>query len=205
MVGPPGFHVYSPTPDTALGWASSSPELPPLIMEVFLHKQVEVLMAALTAWEGELQQAREDQDAAWAEKEVLERAWNTSVQVLLEQAPEIWGLWEHPTQWEVQPTEEAEEWEMALEGGLLWAELEVARWRENWLANEAASGRAGILCWVWEHQVLLDGASVAFVSIQDMLAQMPMSQPPELQQGMARVGKLLAEHWRCNAVALGLW
>ncbi|KAG5349462.1 hypothetical protein C0989_003629 [Termitomyces sp. Mn162] len=100
---------------------------------------------------------------------------------------------------------EAEEWEMALEGGLLWAELEVARWREDWLANEATSGCMGILCWVWEHQVLLDGASAAFASIQDELAQMPTDQPLELQQGMARMGRLLAGHQRCNAVALGSW
>ncbi|KAG5731542.1 hypothetical protein E4T56_gene5485 [Termitomyces sp. T112] len=83
--------------------------------------------------------------------------------------------------WEVWPTEEAEEWGMAPEGGLLWAKLEAARQREDWLANEAASGHAGILCWVWEHQVLLDSASTAFVSIQDGLVQMSMGQPPELQ------------------------
>ncbi|KAG5330776.1 hypothetical protein C0989_008569, partial [Termitomyces sp. Mn162] len=38
-----------------------------------------------------------------------------------------------------------EEWEMAPEAGLLWVELEVARRREDWLANKAASGRVGIL------------------------------------------------------------
>ncbi|KAG5337028.1 hypothetical protein C0989_011116 [Termitomyces sp. Mn162] len=84
MVGPLEFHIYSPTPDTALERASSSPEPPPLITEVFLCKWVEVLMAALTAWEGELRRVREDQDAAWAEKEALEQVWNT----LLRVAPE---------------------------------------------------------------------------------------------------------------------
>ncbi|KAG5719417.1 hypothetical protein E4T56_gene13470 [Termitomyces sp. T112] len=78
MVGPLGFHIFSPTPGTLLGWASSSPEPPPLLMKVFLHKQVEVLMVVLMAWEGELCWAREDQDMAQAEKEALERAWNTS-------------------------------------------------------------------------------------------------------------------------------
>ncbi|KAG5715196.1 hypothetical protein E4T56_gene3074 [Termitomyces sp. T112] len=107
--------------------------------------------------------------------------------------------------WEAQPMEEVEEREMAPEGCLLQAELEVARRREDWLANEATLGRVGILCWVWEHQVLLDGASAAFASIQDGLAQMPVGQPLELQQGMARVGRLLAGHQQCNAVALGLW
>ncbi|KAG5348822.1 hypothetical protein C0989_007940 [Termitomyces sp. Mn162] len=127
------------------------------------------------------------------------------VRVAPEQVPEVQGLQERPTQQGVWPTEEAEEWEMALEGGLLWAELEVARRREDWLANEATSGCAGILCWVWEHQVLLDSASAAFASIQDRLVQMPMGQPPELQQGMARVGRLLVGHRRRNAVAPESW
>ncbi|KAG5348492.1 hypothetical protein C0989_010401, partial [Termitomyces sp. Mn162] len=128
MAGPPGFHIYSPTLDAALGQASSSLEPLPLITEVFLHKQ-----------------AREDQDAAQVEKEALEWAWNTSMQVAPEQVLEIWGLQERPTQREVQPMEEAEEWEMVLEGGLLRVELEVARWREDWLANEATLGCTGIL------------------------------------------------------------
>ncbi|KAG5332711.1 hypothetical protein C0989_006581 [Termitomyces sp. Mn162] len=145
MAGPPGSHVHFSTPDAALGWASTSLELLPLIMKVFLHKQVEVLMAALTAQEGEFQQAREDQDVAWAEKEALEWAWNTSVRVVLEQVLEVRGLQEHLMQWEVQPMEEAEEQEMVLEGGLLQAELEAARQREDWLANEATSGCARIL------------------------------------------------------------
>ncbi|KAG5349378.1 hypothetical protein C0989_004273 [Termitomyces sp. Mn162] len=205
MAGFPGFHVHSPTPDTALGWASSSLEPPPLITEVFLCKRVEVLTAALTAWEGELWRAREDQDAARAEKEALERAWNTSVRGVPERVPEVQGLQKHLIPQEGQPTEEAEEQEMAPEAGLLQAELEVARWREDWLANEAASGHAGILRWVWEHRVLLDGASTAFALIQDRLAQMPVGQPPELQQGMARVGRLLAGHRQRNAVAPGSW
>ncbi|KAG5723657.1 hypothetical protein E4T56_gene20231 [Termitomyces sp. T112] len=112
---------------------------------------------------------------------------------------------EHLSAGGTRPTEEVEEQEMVPEGGLLWAELEGARRRKDLLANEAASGRAGIFCWVWEHQVLLDSTSAAFVSIQDGLAQMPMGQPPELQQGMARVGRLLAGHRRRNAVAPGSW
>ncbi|KAG5717927.1 hypothetical protein E4T56_gene1701 [Termitomyces sp. T112] len=165
IVGPLEFHVHSPTPNIALGWASSSLEPSPLIMEVILCKWVEVLMAALMAWKGELQWVREDRDVVQAEKEALEQVWNTSVRVAPEQVLEVWGLQEHPMQQEVQPTEEAKEWEMVPEGGLLQAELEAARWREDWLANEATSGCAGILCWVWEHWVLLDSASAAFVLI----------------------------------------
>ncbi|KAG5322752.1 hypothetical protein C0989_012488, partial [Termitomyces sp. Mn162] len=59
--------------------------------------------------------------------------------------------------------------------------------------------------WVQEHRVLLDGASAAFVSIQDGLTQGSAVQPPELQQGMARLERLLAGHRRRNAVAPGSW
>ncbi|KAG5329701.1 hypothetical protein C0989_009359 [Termitomyces sp. Mn162] len=98
---------------------------------------------------------------------------------------------------EGQPAGEAEGRGRVPEGDALWAELEVARRREDWLANEAALGRTGILHelspvppfitdgWVWEHWVLLDGASAAFALIQDGLMQGSAVQPPELQQGMA--------------------
>ncbi|KAG5349234.1 hypothetical protein C0989_005089, partial [Termitomyces sp. Mn162] len=89
-------------------------------------------------------------------------------------------------------------------------EKEAMEWerntsREDWLANAATSGHTGILRWVREHWVLLDGASAAFTLIQDGLAQGSMVRPPELQQGMARLVRLLAEHWRRNAVAPGSW
>ncbi|KAG5732283.1 hypothetical protein E4T56_gene11365 [Termitomyces sp. T112] len=129
---------------------------------------------------------------------VMERERNTLVRVATEQALEVRGLWERLTQVEGQPTGEAE-------GDALWVELEAARRREDWLANEATSGHAGILRWVWEHRVLLDGASAAFASIQDGLMQGSTVQPPELQQGMARLERLLAGHQRRNVVALGLW
>ncbi|KAG5727414.1 hypothetical protein E4T56_gene11931 [Termitomyces sp. T112] len=118
---------------------------------------------------------------------------------------EVRGLQEHLTQMEGQPAGEAEGRGQAPEGDALWVELEAARQREDWLANKAASGCAGILCWVREHRVLLDGASAAFMSIQDGLMQGSAVQPPELQQGMARLERLLAGHWRHNVVALGSW
>ncbi|KAG5332934.1 hypothetical protein C0989_006400 [Termitomyces sp. Mn162] len=142
-------------------------------------------MTSLAVWEGELRRAREDRDVARMEKEAVERERNTSVHVATEQALEVWGLRERLMQMEGQPVGEAEGRGRVPEGDVLWAELEVARWREDWLANKAASGHAGILCWVQEHWVLLDGASAAFTSIQDGLMQGSAVQPPELQQGMA--------------------
>ncbi|KAG5348851.1 hypothetical protein C0989_007739, partial [Termitomyces sp. Mn162] len=156
----------------------------PSITEVFLCKQVEALMMSLAVWEGELRQAREDCDVAQMEKEAMEWERNTSVRMVTEQALEVRGLQEHLTQMEGQSTGEVEGRGQVPEGDALWAELEAARQREDWLANEAASGRMGILRWVWEHQVLLDGASAAFASIQDGLMQGSTVQPLELQQGM---------------------
>ncbi|KAG5348712.1 hypothetical protein C0989_008804, partial [Termitomyces sp. Mn162] len=122
-----------------------------------------------------------------------------------EQALEVRGLSECLTQMEGQPTGEAEGRGRVPEGDALWVELEAARRREDWLANKATLGHVGILRWVQEHWVLLDSASTAFASIQDGLTQGSTVQPPELQQRMARLERLLAGHWQRNAVAPGSW
>ncbi|KAG5734198.1 hypothetical protein E4T56_gene1183 [Termitomyces sp. T112] len=203
--GPPESSLFSPAPGVPLEQSLSPPVPIPLITEVFLHEQVEALTTSLAVWEGELQRAREDRDVARTEKEAMERERNTSVHVATEQVLEVRGLRERLMQMEGQPTEEAEGRGQVPEGDALWMELEAARRREDWLANEAASGYTGILCWVREHQVLLDGASAVFASIQDSLTQGSVAQPPELQQGMAQLERLLAGHQQCNAVAPGLW
>ncbi|KAG5337228.1 hypothetical protein C0989_010163 [Termitomyces sp. Mn162] len=203
--GPLESLLFSPTLGVPLERSSSPPMPIPSIMEVFLCKQVEALTSLLAAREGELQRAREDRDVAQMEKEAMEQERNTLVCVAMEQALEVWGLWERLTQIEGQPVGEAEGRGQVPGGDVLWAELEVARRREDWLANKAALGHAGILCWVWEHRVLLDSASAAFALIQDGLTQGSAVQPPELQQGMVQLERLLAGHWQRNAVALGLW
>ncbi|KAG5724667.1 hypothetical protein E4T56_gene3718 [Termitomyces sp. T112] len=203
--GPPESLLFSPTPGIPSERSSSPPAPIPSITEVFLCKQVEALTTSLAVREGELRWAREDHDVAWMEKEAMEQERNTSVRMVTEQALEVWGLWEHLTQMEGQPAGEAEGWGRVLEGDALWAELEAARQREDWLANEAALGRTGILRWVQEHRVLLNSASTTFASIQDRLMQGSTVQLPELQQGMAQLERLLAGHRQCNAVALESW
>ncbi|KAH0578709.1 hypothetical protein H2248_003837 [Termitomyces sp. 'cryptogamus'] len=200
---PPSGVGPSRRPCIPLEWLSSPPVPIPLITEVFLRKQVEALMTLLAAWEGELQRAREDRDVVQAEKEVMEWERNTSVCMATEQALEVWGLRERLTQMEGQPVGEVEGQGQVPGGDALWAELEAARQREDWLANEAASGHTGVLRWVREHWVLLDSASAAFTLIQDGLMQGSTVQPLELQQGMAQLERLLAGHRRCNAVAPG--
>ncbi|KAG5349191.1 hypothetical protein C0989_005401 [Termitomyces sp. Mn162] len=145
LAGPLESFLFSPTPGIPSEQSSSPPVPIPSITEVFLCKQVEALMTSLAVWEGELQQAREDRDVAWMEKEAMDQERNTSVRVATERALEVRGLWERLTQMEGQPTGEAEGQGRVLEGDALWVELEAARRREDWLANEAASGHAGIL------------------------------------------------------------
>ncbi|KAG5348562.1 hypothetical protein C0989_009938, partial [Termitomyces sp. Mn162] len=145
LAGPPGSSLFSPTLGIPSEWSLSPPAPIPSITEDFLCKQVEALMTLLAVREGELRRAREDCDMTWTEKEAMERERNTSVCVATEQALEVRGLRERLMQMEGQPVGEAEGRGRAPEGDALWVELEVARQREDWLANEAASGHAGIL------------------------------------------------------------
>ncbi|KAG5331519.1 hypothetical protein C0989_008007 [Termitomyces sp. Mn162] len=144
-LGPPESLLFSPTLGIPLEWSLTPPTPIPSITEVFLCKQVEALTTLLAAWEGELRWAREDHDVAQMEKEAMERERNTLVRMAMEQALEVRGLQEHLMQMEGQPTGKAEGWGQVPGGDVLWAELEAARWREDWLANEAASGCVGIL------------------------------------------------------------
>ncbi|KAG5348987.1 hypothetical protein C0989_006683 [Termitomyces sp. Mn162] len=143
--GPLESFLFSPTLGVPSEWLSSPPVPIPLITEVFLCKQVEALTTSLAVWEGELRQAREDHDVARTEKEAMEQERNTSVHVVTERALEVRGLRERLTQMEGQPAGEAEGRGQVLEGDTLWVELEVARRREDWLANKAALGHVGIL------------------------------------------------------------
>ncbi|KAG5349090.1 hypothetical protein C0989_006073, partial [Termitomyces sp. Mn162] len=104
----------------------------------------------------------------------------------------------------------------------VWVAAERARRREEWLANEAASGQQGVLRewfprflllsadlgstdWAREHRILLDRASAALGSIHDGLARMPGDLPPELGQGVTQMGCLLAGHWRRATADPGAW
>ncbi|KAG5348746.1 hypothetical protein C0989_008502, partial [Termitomyces sp. Mn162] len=145
LAGPLESLLFSPTPGIPSEQSSSPPVPIPSITEVFLCKQVEALMTSLAVWEGELRWAREDHDVARTEKEAMERERNTLVHVATEQVLEVQGLREHLTQMEGQPVGEVEGRGQVPGGDALWAELEAARRREDWLANEAASGRTGIL------------------------------------------------------------
>ncbi|KAG5349010.1 hypothetical protein C0989_006559, partial [Termitomyces sp. Mn162] len=102
------------------------------------------------------------------------------------------------------------------------AAAERVQRREEWLANEVASGRQGVLRewfprfllldadsgstdWAREHRILLNGASAALGSIHDGLARMLGDLPPELGQGVMQMGRLLAGHRRRATADPGAW
>ncbi|KNZ82105.1 hypothetical protein J132_08288 [Termitomyces sp. J132] len=145
LAGPPESLLFSPTLGIPPERSLSPPAPIPSITEVFLRKQVEALTTSLAVREDELRWAREDRNVARTEKEAMEWERNTSVRMATERALEVRDLQERLTQMEGQPAGEAEGWGQVPEGDALWAELEAARWREDWLANEATSGHAGIL------------------------------------------------------------
>ncbi|KAG5726345.1 hypothetical protein E4T56_gene19669 [Termitomyces sp. T112] len=201
--GPPESPLFSPTPGVPLERSSSPPVPIPSITEVFLHKQVEALTTSLAAQEGELQWAREDHDAARTEKEVMERERNT----LMEGQPA--GKRRGGDEFRGGMCCERS-WRRRGRGRIGWP------MRPLWSMRGSFMSGLPLLCsllmvhflgldWVREHQVLLDGASMAFASIQDRLMQGSAVQPPELQQGMAQLERLLAGHWRRNAVAPESW
>ncbi|KAG5718363.1 hypothetical protein E4T56_gene8315 [Termitomyces sp. T112] len=191
LVGPPESLLSSPTPGVPLEWSSSPPAPIPSITEVFLCKQVEALTMSLAVQE-------DGERGNGVGKEHIGAHGNgASVRGAgLAGASDTDGGAARGGSGGAGTSSG---------GDALWVELEAARRREDWLANEAALGHVGILRWVRKHWVLLDGASTAFVSIQDRLAQGSAVQPPELQQGMVQLERLLVGHRRRNVVAPGSW
>ncbi|KAG5720946.1 hypothetical protein E4T56_gene869 [Termitomyces sp. T112] len=82
----------------------------------------------------------------------------------------------------------------------VWSQLGKA-WKTRMLGEVSTGWSAGQVGPPWGGW--REGASSA--ADRGKWGQMPMSQPPELQQGMARVGRLLAGHQQHNAVAPGSW
>ncbi|KNZ77491.1 hypothetical protein J132_05286 [Termitomyces sp. J132] len=201
MGGPPGSAVYSPTSGAPV---EQSADRSWSVAEAYLRRRVEGLERLLVVCEEEIQGdlARKDKDVAVgtaAERlsclqELEVRTVHLQAQV---EAAEV-------------ATQQAggsgvRETQQDSGAGEVRAAAERARRREEWLANEAASGRRGVLHWAREHRILLDGASAALGSIHDGLARMPGDLPPELGQGVTQMGRLLAGHQRRATADPGAW
>ncbi|KAG5723600.1 hypothetical protein E4T56_gene18163 [Termitomyces sp. T112] len=201
MGGPPGFTVYSSTSGASVEQSAGRLWS---VAEAYLRRRVETLEWLLVAHEEEVQGVQEERDGvrweldgvrrewdlAWKDKDVAmgTAAWVEVVEVATQQTggSAVRETQQGPSTGEVQ------------------AAAERVRRREEWLANEVASGWRGVLR-EWEHRILLDGALAALGSIHDGLAKMPGDLSPELGQGVTQMGHLLAGHrWRVMADP-GVW
>ncbi|KAG6894755.1 hypothetical protein C0992_004815 [Termitomyces sp. T32_za158] len=75
--------------------------------------------------------------------------------------------------------------------------------RREWLLWEVASVQGEALDWAWEHHLLLDGllSGVSYVVEEASLAELP----PNLVQGVARLGRLMSVHRHRNLLDPGSW
>ncbi|KAG5349049.1 hypothetical protein C0989_006373 [Termitomyces sp. Mn162] len=99
----------------------------------------------------------------------------------MEGSLEVQELWECLGQLKAGAEQQVEVQQGATEAEK--AQAEAERQHEEWLANEAASGCRGVMYWVWQHHILLNGVSATHASIQNGLVQMPKELPLELEQG----------------------
>ncbi|KAG6874944.1 hypothetical protein C0992_005887, partial [Termitomyces sp. T32_za158] len=77
-----------------------------------------------------------------------------------------------------------------------------SRWRE-WLLWEVVAAWGEALDWAWEHCLLLDGllSGVSYVVEEASSAELP----PNLVQGVARLGRLMSVHHHWNLLDPGSW
>ncbi|KAG5334794.1 hypothetical protein C0989_003068, partial [Termitomyces sp. Mn162] len=228
MGGPPGSTVYSPTSGAPI---EQSADRSWSVAEAYLRHWVESLERLLVVHEEEIQGVREERDGARQELDGVRREWDlarkdkdiavgTAVERLsclqeLEVRTVHLQAWAEAVEVVTQQAggSGVQETQQGSSTGEVQAAAERAWQREEWLANEAASGQQGVLRewfphflllsadsgstdWAREHRILLDGASAVLGSIHDGLARMPRDLPPELGQGVTQMGRLLAGHRR---------
>ncbi|KAG5727428.1 hypothetical protein E4T56_gene11888 [Termitomyces sp. T112] len=195
MGGPPGSVVYSPTSGAPI---EQSADRSWLVAEAYLRRWVEGLEQLV--WR--------EWDVAWKDKDV-------AVGTAMERLSRLQELEVRTVHLQARVEEVAmqqaggsgvRETQQGSSTGEVWVAVERVWQREEWLANEAASGRRGVLYWAREHRILLNGASAALGSIHDRLVRMPGDLPPELGQGVMQMGRLLAGHqWRATADSRAWW
>ncbi|KAG5348677.1 hypothetical protein C0989_008974 [Termitomyces sp. Mn162] len=237
MGGPPGSTVYSPTSGAPVEQSADGSWS---VAEAYLWRRVEGLEQLLVTREEEIQGVREERDGArqeldgvWREWDLAQKDKDVAVRTAAEQLSRLQELevrTVHLQAW-VEAAEVAtqqaggsgvRETQQGSSTGEVRAAAERAWRREEWLANEAASGWRGVLRewfprfrllstdsgstnWAREHRILLDRASAALGSIHDELVRMPGDLSPELGQGVTQMGRLLAGHRRRATADPGAW
>ncbi|KAG5330759.1 hypothetical protein C0989_008683, partial [Termitomyces sp. Mn162] len=237
MGGPPGSAVYSPMSGAPV---EQSADRSWSVAEAYLRRRVEGLEWLLVIREEEIQGVRGERDGARREldgvrreRDLARKDKNIAVRTATERLSRLQELEVRTVHLQAQAevaevaTQQAggsggQETQQGSSAGEVRAAAERARRWEEWLTNEAASGRQGVLCewffcflllsadsgstdWAREHCILLNGASAALGSIHDGLARMPGDLPPELGQGVTQMGRLLAGHRRRATADPGAW
>ncbi|KNZ73586.1 hypothetical protein J132_01395 [Termitomyces sp. J132] len=237
MGGPPGSAVYSPMSRAPI---EQSADRLWSVAEAYLRHWVEGLERLLVVCKEEIQGVREERDGARREldrvrreRDLAQKNKDIAVGTATEQLSHLQELevqtvhlqaWAEAAEVAMQQAGGSGVWEtqQGSSAGEVRAAAERARRREEWLANEVASGwrevlrewfprflllsaDSGSTDWAREHHILLNGASAALGSIHDGLARMPRDLPPELGQGVMQMGRLLAGHWQRATADPGAW
>ncbi|KNZ79170.1 hypothetical protein J132_00230 [Termitomyces sp. J132] len=220
MGGPPGSAVYSSTSGAPI---EQSADRSWSVAEAYLRRRVESLEWLLVARKEEIQGVREERDRARREldgvrreRDLARKDKDVAIRTATERLSRLQELEVRTVHLQARAkvaevaTQQAggsgvRETQQGSSTGGVQAAAERAQWQEEWLANEAASGRRGVLYWAREHRILLDGASAVLGSIHDGLARMPGDLPPELGQGVMQMGHLLAGHQRRATADPGAW
>ncbi|KAG6874865.1 hypothetical protein C0993_011871 [Termitomyces sp. T159_Od127] len=196
MAGPPGIHIFSPTSARPQPAPQETMEQSLLASTVELHQQLQEAYAQLRRQWDELTTMAMDRDRARRDRDVAlaaVREREAELEALQTQVVELESRVVRP-----EPGEgEAVRLARAVEREA------VRRW--DWALLEAAASREGVLRWVREHRLLLDGASAAQASLREGVARMPFDLPVELDHGLSQLELLLAGHQRRNAIAPGSW
>ncbi|KAG5733025.1 hypothetical protein E4T56_gene3621 [Termitomyces sp. T112] len=204
LAGPPGPTVYSPNSGTLV---EPSAEGSWSIVKAFLQCRAEELERLLATHGEEVRRVGEERDRFWKELDEAQKerdlarrdkdiAMGTTTERLL-QLQELRAHMRPLEAWAQVAGQQSEgsgmqrtQWGPSAE--VTQVMVERARRREEWLANEAALGWWGVLS--------------ALGSIHDGLARMPRDFPPELEQGVTQMGRLLAGHqWRATADSRAWW
>ncbi|KNZ82178.1 hypothetical protein J132_06746 [Termitomyces sp. J132] len=160
MGGPPGSAVYSPTSGAPI---EQSVDRSWLVAEAYLRRRVESLERLLVAREEEIQGVREERDGARRELDGVQKerdlAWKDK-DVAIGTAAERLSCLQELEVWTVHLQAQAQAAEVVMQqaggsgvretqqgssAGGVQAAAERARRQEEWLANEVALGRQGVL------------------------------------------------------------
>ncbi|KAG5348868.1 hypothetical protein C0989_007624, partial [Termitomyces sp. Mn162] len=160
MGGPPGSAVYSPTSGAPV---EQSADRLWLVAEAYLRCQVESLERLLVARKEEVQGVWEERDGAQRKLDGVRRERDLARKdkdVAIGTAAERLSCLQELEVWTVHLQAQAEAVEVAMQqaggsgaretqqgssAGEVWAAVERARRREEWLANKVASGQRGVL------------------------------------------------------------